>query len=99
MRRRIPIISAVLWHSRWSGGYGVTLGNMMRRVLLASLPGTAITGIKVDGVFHEFSAIEGVREDVPEIVLNLKKVRFSFHLQAQLQNHPDHYRAEGFYRR
>jgi DNA-directed RNA polymerase subunit alpha len=57
-------------------GYGVTLGNMMRRVLLASLPGTAITGIKVDGVFHEFSAIEGVREDVPEIVLNLKKVRF-----------------------
>lgn len=57
-------------------GYGVTMGNMMRRVLLASLPGTAITGIKIDGVFHEFSAIEGVREDVPEIVLNLKKVRF-----------------------
>jgi DNA-directed RNA polymerase subunit alpha len=57
-------------------GYGVTLGNAMRRVLLASLPGTAITGIKIDGVFHEFSTINGVREDVPEIVLNLKKVRF-----------------------
>ena len=57
-------------------GYGVTLGNAMRRVLLASLPGTAITGIKIDGVFHEFSTIDGVREDVPEIVLNLKKVRF-----------------------
>jgi DNA-directed RNA polymerase subunit alpha len=57
-------------------GYGVTLGNVMRRVLLASLPGTAITGIKIDGVFHEFSTIEGVREDVPEIVMNLKKVRF-----------------------
>jgi DNA-directed RNA polymerase subunit alpha len=57
-------------------GYGVTLGNAMRRVLLASLPGTAITGIKIEGVFHEFSTIDGVREDVPEIVLNLKKVRF-----------------------
>ncbi len=57
-------------------GYGVTLGNAMRRVLLASLPGTAITGIKIDGVFHEFSTIDGIREDVPEIVLNLKKVRF-----------------------
>ena len=57
-------------------GYGVTLGNVMRRALLASLPGTAITGLKIDGVFHEFSTINGVREDVPEIVLNLKKVRF-----------------------
>ncbi len=57
-------------------GYGVTLGNAMRRVLLASLPGTAITGVKVEGVFHEFSTIEGVREGVPEIILNLKKVRF-----------------------
>ena len=57
-------------------GYGVTLGNAMRRVLLASLPGTAITGIRIDGVYHEFSTIDGVREDVPEIVLNLKKVRF-----------------------
>ena len=57
-------------------GYGVTLGNAMRRVLLASLPGTAVTGVKIEGVFHEFSAIDGVREDIPEIILNLKKVRF-----------------------
>ncbi len=57
-------------------GYGVTLGNAMRRVLLASLPGTAITGVKIEGVFHEFSTVEGVREDVPEIILNLKRVRF-----------------------
>ncbi len=57
-------------------GYGVTLGNAMRRVLLASLPGTAITGVKIEGVFHEFSAVSGVREDVPEIILNLKKIRF-----------------------
>ena len=57
-------------------GYGVTLGNAMRRVLLASLPGTAITGVKIEGIFHEFSAIDGIREDVPEIILNLKKVRF-----------------------
>ncbi|MFN3393137.1 MAG: DNA-directed RNA polymerase subunit alpha [Candidatus Thermochlorobacter sp.] len=57
-------------------GYGVTIGNMMRRVLLSSLPGTAITGIKIDGVLHEFSTIEGVKEDVPDIILNLKQVRF-----------------------
>ncbi|KER10815.1 MAG: DNA-directed RNA polymerase subunit alpha [[Candidatus Thermochlorobacteriaceae] bacterium GBChlB] len=57
-------------------GYGVTIGNMMRRVLLSSLPGTAITGIKIDGVLHEFSTIDGVKEDVPDIILNLKQVRF-----------------------
>lgn len=57
-------------------GYGVTIGNAMRRVLLSSLPGTAITGIKIEGVLHEFSTIEGVKEDVPDIILNLKQVRF-----------------------
>ncbi len=56
-------------------GYGVTLGNSLRRVLLASLTGAAITGIKVDGVLHEFSTIPGVLEDVTEIILNLKQVR------------------------
>jgi len=56
-------------------GFGVTLGNSMRRVLLSSLPGYAITAFKVDGVQHEFSSIPGVVEDVPEIVLNLKRVR------------------------
>ena len=57
-------------------GYGVTIGNALRRILLSSLEGYAITGIKIPGVLHEFSAIEGVVEDVAEIILNLKKVRF-----------------------
>ncbi|ACF13578.1 DNA-directed RNA polymerase, alpha subunit [Chloroherpeton thalassium ATCC 35110] len=57
-------------------GYGVTIGNAIRRVLLSSLPGTAITGIKIEGVLHEFSTIDGVKEDVPDIVLNLKQIRF-----------------------
>ncbi len=56
-------------------GYGVTLGNSLRRVLLSSLTGAAITAIKVDGVLHEFSTIPGVVEDVSEIILNLKQVR------------------------
>ena len=56
-------------------GYGVTIGNALRRILLSSLEGYAITGIKVPGVLHEFSTIEGVIEDVTEIVLNLKQVR------------------------
>ena len=55
-------------------GYGLTLGNSMRRVLLSSLPGYAITSVKIDGVLHEFSTIDGVKEDVTEIVLNLKGV-------------------------
>lgn len=58
-------------------GYGMTLGNSMRRVLLSSLAGSAITGVKIEGVSHEFSAVPGVREDVIEIILNLKQVRFS----------------------
>jgi len=60
-------------------GYGVTLGNALRRVLLSSLPGAAITAIKIDGVLHEFSTIPGVAEDVTEMVLNLKGVRFKLH--------------------
>lgn len=55
-------------------GYGTTLGNSLRRVLLSSLQGYAITSVKIDGVLHEFSTIEGVKEDVTEIVLNLKSV-------------------------
>lgn len=55
-------------------GYGTTLGNSLRRVLLSSLPGYAITSVKIDGVLHEFSTIPGVKEDVTEIVLNLKGV-------------------------
>jgi DNA-directed RNA polymerase subunit alpha len=57
-------------------GYGVTIGNALRRILLSSLEGYAITGIKIPGVLHEFSTIEGVKEDVAEIILNLKQVRF-----------------------
>jgi len=57
-------------------GYGVTIGNALRRILLSSLEGYAITGIKIPGVLHEFSTIEGVLEDVSEIILNLKMVRF-----------------------
>lgn len=60
-------------------GYGLTLGNALRRVLLSSLPGAAITQFKVKGVNHEFSTLEGVKEDVVEIGLNLKKVRFRIH--------------------
>jgi DNA-directed RNA polymerase subunit alpha len=58
-------------------GYGVTIGNAFRRVLLSSLEGTAITAIKIDGVQHEFSTIPGVTEDVADIILNLKGVRFT----------------------
>ena len=56
-------------------GYGVTLGNSLRRILLSSLPGWAITGVKIEGVVHEFSTIPNVVEDVPEIIVNLKGVR------------------------
>lgn len=56
-------------------GYGHTLGNALRRVLLSSIPGSAITKIKIDGVYHEFSTISGVKEDVTEIVLNVKGIR------------------------
>ncbi|HMQ29498.1 MAG TPA: DNA-directed RNA polymerase subunit alpha [Chloroflexaceae bacterium] len=56
-------------------GYGHTLGNALRRVLLSSIPGAAITKIKIDGVFHEFATLPGVKEDVTEIVLNIKGVR------------------------
>ncbi|MBI5079385.1 DNA-directed RNA polymerase subunit alpha [Candidatus Wolfebacteria bacterium] len=59
-------------------GYGLTLGNALRRVLLSSLPGAAITRIKIKGVDHEFSTIDGVMEDIVEITLNLKHVRFRF---------------------
>ena len=57
-------------------GYGVTIGNALRRILLSSLEGYTITGIKIPGVLHEFSTIEGVKEDVAEIILNMKQVRF-----------------------
>jgi len=65
-------------------GYGTTIGNALRRVLLTSIPGAAITHIKIDGVQHEFSTIEGIKEDVADIIMNLKKVRFKL-----MDNEPD----------
>ncbi len=62
-------------------GYGLTVGNALRRVLLSSLEGFAITSVRIEGVEHEFSAIEGVVEDVTEIILNLKQVRFKHQLE------------------
>ena len=60
-------------------GYGTTLGNSLRRVLLSSLPGTAVTSIRISGIQHEFSAIPGVKEDVTEIVLNIKRIIARLH--------------------
>ena len=60
-------------------GFGITLGNSLRRVLLSSLPGVAVSSVKIDGVLHEFSTIPGVREDVTEIVLNLKDLCIKMH--------------------
>ena len=60
-------------------GFGITIGNSLRRILLSSLQGAAITSVKIDGVLHEFSTIPGVKEDVTEIILNLKEVRLKLH--------------------
>ena len=64
-------------------GYGMTLGNALRRVLLSSLVGSAITSVRIEGVNHEFSTIPGVMEDVTEIVLNLKKLGLKCILTSQ----------------
>ena len=60
-------------------GFGITLGNCLRRILLSSLPGVAVTSVKIDGVLHEFSTLPGVREDVTEIILNIKKLAAKLH--------------------
>ena len=60
-------------------GYGITLGNALRRVLLSALPGTAVVGIMIDGVSHEFSTIKGIKEDVADIILNLKGLNLKAH--------------------
>lgn len=65
-------------------GYGITLGNSLRRILLSSLDGAAITSIKIDGVLHEFSTIPGIREDVTDIILNLKQLCIKVEEDAQL---------------
>jgi len=60
-------------------GYGITMGNALRRILLSSLPGFAITAVRINGVLHEFSTIPGVKEDVTDVILNLKEVRLRLH--------------------
>lgn len=64
-------------------GFGITIGNSLRRILLSSLEGYAITSVRIEGVLHEFSAIEGVVEDVADIVLNLKKIRFKQQIASE----------------
>ncbi len=63
-------------------GFGTTIGNAMRRVLLSSIEGAAVTAVKIDGVLHEFSPIKGVVEDATDIILNLKKIPFKMHTDA-----------------
>jgi DNA-directed RNA polymerase subunit alpha len=63
-------------------GFGITIGNSLRRVLLSSLQGAAITSVKIDGVLHEFSAIPGAKEDITEMILNLKEVRLKLHTEG-----------------
>lgn len=65
-------------------GYGHTLGNSLRRIILSSLPGAAITHVKIDGVKHEFDTIDGVKEDVISILLNLKRVRLALHADGPI---------------
>ncbi|MDK2888721.1 MAG: DNA-directed polymerase subunit alpha [Thermoanaerobacter sp.] len=64
-------------------GYGITLGNSLRRILLSSLPGAAVTSVKIEGVLHEFSTIPGVREDVTDIILNLKNLCLKLHTDEE----------------
>lgn len=66
-------------------GYGVTIGNALRRVLLSSMPGAAITSVKISGVEHEFSTLAGVKEDVVDIILNFKKVRVKIHTNDEVR--------------
>lgn len=68
-------------------GYGTTLGNSLRRVLLSSLPGAAVTAVKIEGVDHEFSAKDGVKEDILEILLNLKRLRFKMFTDEAVKLH------------
>src|SRR5262250_2838398 len=63
-------------------GFGLTLGNALRRVLLSSLQGAAVTSVQIDGVLHEFSSIAGVREDVTDIVLNIKEIAIAMHSEG-----------------
>src|ERR1700744_6425379 len=63
-------------------GFGLTLGNALRRILLSSLQGAAVTAVSIEGVLHEFSSIEGVREDVTDIILNIKAIAVRMHVEG-----------------
>ena len=76
-------------------GYGITIGNALRRVLLSSLEGYAITSVRIQGIDHEFSTIEGVVEDVTNIVLNLKKIRFKLKSGEQIDEEKAHIKIGG----
>src|ERR1700755_827764 len=77
-----PRRSATLVAEPLERGFGVTLGNSLRRILLSSLQGAAVTAVQIDGVVHEFSSIEGVREDVVDIVLNIKQLALRMHAEG-----------------
>ncbi len=66
-------------------GFGHTLGNALRRVLLSSMPGSAVTEVEIDGVLHEYTSIEGVQEDVVEILLNLKELAIRMHSRERAE--------------
>ena len=67
------------WAQPFERGFGTTIGNAMRRILLSSIEGAAITAVKIEGVLHEFSSIPGVVEDTTDIILNLKRIPFRMH--------------------
>lgn len=64
-------------------GYGTTLGNSLRRILLSSLPGAAVTSVKIEGVLHEFSTIPGIVEDTTEFILNMKRLALKIHSEEE----------------
>src|SRR4030067_2080985 len=68
-----------LYAEAYERGYGTTIGNALRRVLLSSIEGAAVTSIRVPGVLHEFSTLNGIKEDVVDIVLNIKQLRLKLH--------------------
>ena len=87
---KVVMLEATDFHGKFEfrplePGYGITVGNALRRILLSSLEGFAISSVKIDGVDHEFSTIPGVMEDVTEIVLQLKQIRFK--QQIEDMNH------------
>jgi len=68
-------------------GFGMTIGNSLRRVLLSSLQGAAVTAVRIDGVLHEFTTINGVFEDTTQVIMNLKKIRFKFDAEGPVKGH------------